>query len=57
MREHYRILEKLGEGTFGEVRKCVYNENIKDLRSEFKQIRAVKILKKNHMEDDDLKYF
>jgi hypothetical protein len=51
MRDFYRILDpKLGEGAYGEVRKCVF-KNKNDLKSATKEFRAVKILRKNYMED------
>lgn len=57
MRDYYRILEKLGQGTFGEVRKCIYKDNIKDKRSTIKHYRAVKILSKAYMEEKEIKVF
>jgi len=57
MRDYYRILDpKLGEGAYGEVRKCVWKCK-KDLKSAFKEYRAVKILRKNYMEDKDVRSF
>ena len=32
MRDYYRILETLGEGAYGEVRKCIYIGGIDDLQ-------------------------
>ena len=56
MRNNYRILDPpLGVGAFGEVRKCMYTEmcdlamNLKT-QQPFKEYRAVKILKKEHMD-------
>ena len=43
MRDCYRIDKFLGKGAFGEVRQCVYKENIKDKKSTVKDYRAVKI--------------
>lgn len=57
MRDHYRIGDLLGTGAYGQVRKCVYKENMKDRNSAVKQYRAVKILSKAHMEDKDIEGF
>lgn len=57
MRDHYRIGDLLGTGAYGQVRKCVYKENMKDRNSAVKQYRAVKILSKAHMEDKDIDAF
>ena len=59
MRELYRILDpKLGEGAYGEVRKCVYKDkSIIGRKSAFKEFRAVKILSKDYMEDKDVRNF
>lgn len=43
MRDCYRIDKLLGKGAYGEVRQCVYKENIKDKKSTVKDYRAVKI--------------
>ena len=57
MRDYYRILDpKLGEGAYGEVRKCVYKDK-KNLKSAVKEFRAVKILRKAYMEDQDIRMF
>ena len=54
MRNYYRILDPpLGQGAFAEVRKCIYKEDIQNKKSATKQFRAVKILNKAHMEEDD----
>jgi len=58
MRDYYRILDpKLGTGAYGEVRKCVYKDNIKDKKSSIKEYRAVKILSKAYMEEKDVRGF
>ena len=57
MRDYYRVLQKLGSGSYGEVRNCMYMENILDIRSSMKSYRAVKCLSKSHMEDKDVKSF
>lgn len=50
MRDYYRILDCLGAGAFGEVRKCVYREKSVENKSFYKQYRAVKIIAKNYMD-------
>ena len=60
MRDLYRILDpKLGEGAYGEVRKCVFKDKRKngEKPSAFKEYRAVKILSKNYMEEKDIRSF
>ena len=57
MRDYYRIYDHLGTGAFGEVRKCVYKENMKDRRSSLKSYRAVKILSKAYMEEKEKRIF
>lgn len=57
MRDYYRIHDLLGTGAYGEVRLCVYKENMKDKRSSLKSFRAVKILSKAYMEDKDKRTF
>jgi len=57
MRDNYRIDEMLGQGAFGEVRKCVFKEDMKDKRSSIKDYRAVKILSKAYMEDKERNSF
>ena len=57
MRDHYRIGDLLGTGAYGQVRKCVYKEDMKDRNSPVKEYRAVKILSKAHMEDKDIDAF
>ena len=58
MRDYYRILDPpLGTGAYGEVRRCVYKENMKDKKSSMKQYRAVKILSKAYMEERDILSF
>jgi calcium-dependent protein kinase len=58
MRDFYRILDPpLGAGAYGEVRKCVFKEDMKDKKSSLKQIRAVKILSKAYMEEKDFLSF
>ena len=53
MRDYYKIYDLLGTGAYGEVRLCVYRENMKDKRSSLKSYRAVKILSKAYMEKKD----
>ena len=53
MRDYYRILDPLGAGAYGEVRKCIYKDNILDIRSSLKSFRAVKVLSKSYMEEKD----
>lgn len=37
MRDYYRILDPpLGSGAYGEVRKCIFKENIMDKKSSLK---------------------
>jgi len=57
MRENYRIYEMLGEGAYGEVRKCVWRQNMEDKKSKIKEFRAVKILSKNYMEAKNILSF
>lgn len=58
MRDYYRILDPpLGSGAYGEVRKCIFKENIMDKKSSLKQFRAVKIMSRAYMEDKDIKAF
>ena len=57
MRDNYRIDDKLGEGAFGEVRKCIFKEDMKDKRSSIKDYRAVKILSKAYMEEKERNSF
>jgi len=57
MRDFYRIDEMLGEGAFGEVRRCVYKEDMKDKKSSIKDYRAVKILSKSYMESKEIESF
>ena len=45
LREHYRIGKMLGSGAFGEVRMCVHRESGAQ--------RAVKVLRKNHMDEEE----
>eukprot|EP00347_Sterkiella_histriomuscorum_P014917 403359020 len=47
LRDHYRIGKMLGSGAFGEVRMCVHRETGAQ--------RAVKVLRKSHMDDDEKK--
>lgn len=47
LRDHYRIGKMLGSGAFGEVRVCVQRES--------GQQRAVKVLRKSHMDEDEKK--
>ncbi len=50
LEEHYKVLNKLGQGTFGSVYRVVHNKT--DL------IRAMKMIKKNtiNLQDDDRKF-
>ena len=58
MRDFYRILDPpMGTGAYGEVRKCVFKQNMKDKKSSIKQFRAVKILSKAYMEEKDFNFF
>jgi len=57
MRDNYRIDDMLGQGAFGEVRKCVFKEDMKDKRSSIKDYRAVKILSKAYMEEKERNSF
>ena len=57
MREHYRIGDLLGSGAYGEVRECIFKENRLDKNNPVKQHRAVKILRKAHMEEKDIESF
>ena len=57
MRDYYRITDLLGEGAYGEVRKCIYKEEELDKGSSYKQYRAVKILKKALMLEYDMELF
>lgn len=45
LRDYYRIGKVLGTGAFGEVRMCVHRESSAQ--------RAVKVLRKSHMDDDE----
>jgi len=57
MRDFYRILDPpLGEGAYGEARRCIWKDKM-DLKSPLKEYRAVKILRKNYMEDKDIRSF
>lgn len=55
MRDFYRILANpLGQGAYGEVRKCFYKDNIRDKKDRYKHYRAVKVLSKAYMEDKNV---
>lgn len=45
LRDIYKIGKVLGEGAFGEVRLCTHRET--------KEKRAVKVLKKENMDEDE----
>jgi len=45
LRDYYRIGKVLGQGAFGEVRMCIHRESSAQ--------RAVKVLRKSHMDDDE----
>jgi len=45
LRDFYRIGKVLGNGAFGEVRMCVHRETAAQ--------RAVKVLRKSHMDEDE----
>ena len=45
LREFYRIGKMLGSGAFGEVRMCVHRESGSQ--------RAVKVLRKSHMDEEE----
>jgi calcium-dependent protein kinase len=47
LRDYYRIGKMLGSGAFGEVRMCVHRDTGAQ--------RAVKVLRKSHMDDDEKK--
>jgi len=47
LRDFYRIGKMLGSGAFGEVRICVHRETGAQ--------RAVKVLRKSHMDEDEKK--
>jgi calcium-dependent protein kinase len=49
LRDHYRIGKMLGSGAFGEVRVCVHRETGAQ--------RAVKVLRKSHMDEDEKRMF
>lgn len=49
LRDHYRIGKMLGSGAFGEVRVCVHRESGAQ--------RAVKVLRKSHMDEDEKRMF
>jgi len=49
LRDHYRIGKMLGSGAFGEVRVCVHRESGAQ--------RAVKVLRKAHMDEEEKKMF
>ena len=57
MRDHYRIMELLGRGAFGEARKCVWKENIHNKKNSYKDYRAVKVMSRAYMEEKDEKMF
>ena len=57
MRDYYRIEDLLGEGAYGEVRKCVYKDKFADKQSSLKEFRAVKIMSKDYMEEKDKQSF
>ena len=58
MRDYYRILDPaLGKGAYGEVRKCIYKDNIMDKKSSLKQFRAVKIMSRSYMEEKEVQSF
>lgn len=55
MRDYYRIIdEPLGKGAYGEVRKChtIPYGNYKG-KSSCKQFRAVKVMSKAYMDDEE----
>lgn len=45
LRDFYRIGKVIGQGNFGEVRMCVHRETGAH--------RAVKVLRKSHMDEDE----
>ena len=53
MRDNYRIEELLGKGAYGEVRRCVWKKDMRDTKSSIKDYRAVKILSKAYVTDDE----
>jgi|TARA_B110000285_G_C14826235_1_gene468798 serine/threonine protein kinase len=50
MRDHYRIMDLLGKGAFGEARKCVWKESIHNKKNSYKDYRAVKVMSRAYME-------
>ena len=58
MRDFYRITgDRLGAGSYGEVRKCLYIEGVDDDGYEILVERAVKVLSKAHMDLKDIRNF
>lgn len=57
MRDNYRIDDLLGQGAFGEVRRCIWKEDMRDKRSSIKDYRSVKILSKAYMESKEIESF
>ena len=55
MRDYYHIDDLLGKGAYGEVHICTYVDPAKS--STFKDKRAVKIMNKAFMEENDIKGF
>ena len=49
LKDYYRVGKSLGSGTFGEVRVCVHKESGAQ--------RAVKLLRKAHMDEDERQMF
>ena len=57
MRDQYTIDQLLGTGAYGEVRRCIFKDNMQDKKTPVKEYRAVKILSKNYMEEKHHKEF
>lgn len=55
MRDNYKILANpLGQGAYGEVRKCIFKDDIRDKNNRYKEYRAVKVMSKAYMEDKNI---
>lgn len=58
MRDNYKILANpLGQGAYGEVRKCIFKDGkdgIRDKNNRYKEYRAVKVMSKAYMEHKNI---